>query len=297
MSHPIEPPRPRRSLLYVPAAEPRRLDKARRLPVDGVIVDLEDAVAPEIKITARRQARTAIAGGYGDREAIVRINALSTPWGADDLAAAVAAGADAIALPKVAGRGDLVAAAEALATDDPAGRVRLFALIETPAAILALADIAASGAATGGRLAGLVIGSNDLAKETGVRGRAPLVPWLMMAVAAARANGLAVIDGVYNDFSDEAGFAAECRAGRDMGFDGKTLIHPGQIAAANAAFAPDPRDVAEARAIVAAFDDPANAGRGVIALDGRMVERLHAHSARRLLALDAAIARRTSDRE
>jgi citrate lyase subunit beta / citryl-CoA lyase len=292
--------RPRRSALYMPASNARALEKARTLPADTLILDLEDAVAPELKAQARDQACAAVAGGgYGGREVVIRINALETPWGEADLTAAVAAAPDAILVPKVSSAETLAAVGLRLRRLGAAERTRVWAMIETPRAILEAHSIA--GAALDGetRLSCLVMGTNDLAKDTRARllpGRAALLPWLMTALAAARAAGIDILDGVYNALSDEAGFRDECRQGRDCGFDGKTLIHPGQIAVANEVFAPSPEEVEQARAVVAAFERPENAQKGVISLDGRMVERLHAEMARRTVALAEAIAERGEGR-
>lgn len=288
--------RPRRSALYMPGSNARALEKARSLPADVVILDLEDAVAPDAKETARAQVSAAVtAGGFGPREVIVRVNGLDTPWGEEDLAAAIACVPDAILLPKVSTPAVLATVGRRLATAGAPHKIRIWAMVETPLAILNIAEIAAAAADQATRLECFVMGTNDLAKETGARlvpGRAPMLPWLATSLAAARAHGLSILDGVYNNLSDADGFAAECAAGRDMGFDGKTLIHPGQIAAANAAFAPEEAEVAHARAIIAAFDAPENAGKGAINLDGRMVERLHAAMARRTVSLAEAIAAR-----
>ncbi len=288
--------RPRRSALYMPGSNARALEKARSLPADVVILDLEDAVAPDAKETARAQVSAAVtAGGFGPREVIVRVNGLDTPWGEEDLAAAIACVPDAILLPKVSTPAVLATVGRRLATAGAPHKIRIWAMVETPLAILNIAEIAAAAADQATRLECFVMGTNDLAKETGARlvpGRAPMLPWLATSLAAARAHGLSILDGVYNNLSDADGFAAECAEGRDMGFDGKTLIHPGQIAAANAAFAPEEAEVARARAIIAAFDAPENAGKGAINLDGRMVERLHAAMARRTVSLAEAIAAR-----
>ncbi|WP_276199905.1 CoA ester lyase [Chelatococcus sp. XZ-Ab1] len=288
--------RPRRSALYMPGSNARALEKARSLPADVVILDLEDAVAPDAKETARAQVSAAVtAGGFGPREVIVRVNGLDTPWGEEDLAAAIACVPDAILLPKVSTPAVLATVGRRLATAGAPHKIRIWAMVETPLAILNIAEIAAAAADQATRLECFVMGTNDLAKETGARlvpGRAPMLPWLATSLAAARAHGLSILDGVYNNLSDADGFAAECAEGRDMGFDGKTLIHPGQIAAANAAFAPEEAEVAHARAIIAAFDAPENAGKGAINLDGRMVERLHAAMARRTVSLAEAIAAR-----
>ncbi len=288
--------RPRRSMLYMPGSNARALEKARTLPVDALILDLEDAVAPEAKETAREQVAAAVAArGFGHREVLVRVNAAGTPWAEADLAAAIACRPDAILVPKVSAPVDLAAATAALEAADPERAIALWAMVETPLAILQVRDIAAAAAAPGSRLAGFVMGTNDLAKDTGARlvpGRAPMLPWLMTALAAARAFGLAILDGVYNDVDDEAGFAAECAAARDMGFDGKTVIHPKQVAPANAAFTPTAEEVAFAETVVAAFARPENAGRGALRIEGRMVERLHADMAARLLAVAMAVAER-----
>ena len=288
--------RPRRSALYMPGSNARALEKARSLPADVVILDLEDAVAPDAKETARAQVSAAVsAGGFGPREVVVRVNGLDTPWGEEDLAAAVACVPDAILLPKVSTPAVLATVGRRLATAGAPHKIRIWSMVETPLAILNIAQIAAATADQATRLECFVMGTNDLAKETGARlvpGRAPMLPWLATSLAAARAHGLSILDGVYNNLSDADGFAAECAEGRDMGFDGKTLIHPGQIAAANAAFAPDEAEVARARAIIATFDAPENAGKGAVNLDGRMVERLHAEMARRTVSLAEAIAAR-----
>lgn len=288
--------RPRRSVLYMPANNARAIDKARSLPIDGVILDLEDAVAPEAKETARVAAVAAVkTGGFGAREVFVRINGFDTPWGADDLAAVVPAAPDAILLPKVSGPEVLDLVGRRLLDMHAPTGIHVWAMIETPIAILRIREIAALARDSEVRLAGLVMGTNDLVKEAQGRaapGRAPLVPWLMLCLAAARAYGLAILDGVYNDFRDSDGFAAECRQGRDMGFDGKTLIHPTQVETCNRAFSPDPDEVVQARRLIAAFDAPENAGKGVLQVDGRMVERMHADMARRLVAIAEAIAAR-----
>jgi citrate lyase subunit beta / citryl-CoA lyase len=276
--------RPRRSVLYMPGSNARALEKARSLKADALILDLEDAVAPEAKGLARAQVCAAVKAGFGRREVVVRINAFDSAWGEDDLAAVAAASPDAVLLPKVCEAADIHRAEEGL----PPG-VAIWAMIETPRAILDIASIAAAG----GRLASLVLGSNDLIKEMGGRhmpGRQNLAAVLSSTVLAARANGLGVIDGVHNDIADAAGFAEECAQARCFGFDGKTVIHPSQIAPANAAFAPSPEEVAVAKALIAAFELPENRDKGAIRLDGRMVERLHAEAARRLVAMAEAVA-------
>ena len=283
--------RPRRSMLYMPGSNARALEKARELPADGVILDLEDAVAPDIKAQARELVVQALQkGGFGGREVLVRINGLDTAWWRDDLAVA-AAGPDALLLPKVSTPGQLCELARHFVGVGAEARIRVWAMMETPPAMLDARAIAAAALDPATRLAGFVMGTNDLAKETRARivpGRAPMLPWLMACVAAARAYGLAILDGVYNELGDLEGFAAECRQARDLGFDGKTLIHPQQIAPCNAAFSPAPEEVAWARKIIAAFDLPENAGKGVIQIEGRMVERLHAEMARQVMAIAEA---------
>jgi citrate lyase subunit beta/citryl-CoA lyase len=288
--------RPRRSVLYMPASNARAVEKARNLPADGIILDLEDAVAPDAKETARIAAVEAVrTGGFGPREVFIRINGLDTPWGGGDLAAAIQAGPDAILVPKVSDTDTLELIGTRLLDMHAAAATRVWAMIETPVAVLRAHEIAALARDSEVRLAGFVIGPNDLIKEAQGRptpDRAPLMPWLMHCLAAARAYGLAILDGVYNDFRDAEGFRAECRQGRDMGFDGKTLIHPGQIEACNAAFSPDAAEVAHAREIIAAFGAPENAGKGVVQIGGRMVERMHADMARRTVAIADTIAAR-----
>ncbi|HWB44284.1 MAG TPA: CoA ester lyase [Hyphomicrobiaceae bacterium] len=285
--------RPRRSVLYMPGSNARALEKARSLPADALILDLEDAVAPEAKEAARAQVCAAIAaGGYGHRELVVRVNALDTPWGAADIQAAATSGADAVLLPKPNSGADIARATEALAKAAAPQALRLWAMIETPLAILNLHDIAAAARQPGARLACFVLGTNDLVKETRAdltQSRRPALYWLSASITAARAYGLDVLDGVYNDFKNADGFARECEHARALGFDGKTLIHPDQVAIANAAFAPRAAEVAFARKIIAAFDLPENKGKGVITIDGRMVELLHAEMARRTVAIAEAI--------
>ena len=285
---PVRPPRRRRSLLYVPATNARALAKLASLDCDGVIVDLEDAVAPAEKQAARERLVEFFAQRERDgKEMVIRINAPSSEWGAEDLLAARRCRPDAILLPKVETPRDILEADDALDEDDARRSLRLWAMIETPRAMLNIGAIAELGRDRSARLACLVAGTNDLVKETGVRAtpdRRHLVPWLMQMVLAARAGGLDMLDGVSNDFSDLAAFAAECDQGRAMGFDGKTLIHPAQIGPANAAFSPSEAEVAAAQAIRAAFALPENEGKGVISVDGRMVERLHLEQAERLLA-------------
>ncbi len=291
------PIRPRRSVLYMPGANTRAHEKGRSLPVDAIIIDLEDSIAPEMKAEARTIACESVkAGGFGRREVAIRINGLSTPWGADDLAAAVRAAPDAIVLTKVTGPADVAEVGEAV-REAGVAPVPVWAMIETPLAILDIREIAAFRDRDG-PLAAFVLGTDDVAKELRVReagDRMPMLMFLSTCVAAARAYGLDVIDGVFNDFSDADGLRAECIHGRDIGMDGKTLIHPSQIATANEVFAPSAEDVAKARELIAAFDLPENRGKGAINLGGRMVEILHADIARRVVALHEAIAAREAE--
>jgi citrate lyase subunit beta / citryl-CoA lyase len=290
--------RPRRSVLYMPGSNARALEKARSLAADGFIFDLEDAVAPDAKANARAQVVAAVAaGGYAPREVIVRVNALDTPWGADDLAAAATAGPDAILLPKPSTAAEIDRASGALRRACAPERTKLWAMMETPLAILNAREIAGAARHAGSRLTCLVIGTNDLVKETRADlsiDRAPAAYWLTAAITAARAYSLDILDGVFNNFKDEDAYRRECAEGRRMGFDGKTLIHPGQIAAANEIFAPSDAEVAWSRRIIAAFDEPANKGKGVITVDGRMVEIMHADMARRTVAIADAIAARAA---
>ncbi len=288
--------RPRRSVLYMPGSNARALEKAKSLEADALILDLEDAVAPDAKATAREQVCAAVSdGGYGGRELVIRVNALDTPWGEGDLVAAAAAAPDAILVPKVSTPETLAAIGMRLRRLGAPERTQVWAMIETPLAILRVESIASAARDVDTRLSCFVMGTNDLAKETRARltpGRPAMLPWLMAALAAARAHDIDIVDGVYNALSDEAGFRAECEQGRDLGFDGKTLIHPNQIAVANEVFAPAAAEVERARAIIAAFEQPENQAKGAIAIDGRMVERLHAEIARRTVALSDAIANR-----
>jgi citrate lyase subunit beta/citryl-CoA lyase len=286
--------RPRRSVLYMPGSNARALEKARSLPADALILDLEDAVAPEAKETARAQVCASVAaGGYGGREVVIRINGLETPWGRADLEAAASVGPDAVLVPKVGSGDDIARVTESLAAAGAPERARLWAMIETPVAILNIAEIAGAARLPGARLACFVMGTNDLVKETRAdlsKNRRPALYWLSAAVTAARAYGLDALDGVYNSFKDAEGFRRECVHGRALGFDGKTLIHPDQIAVANEVFAPPEADVAWARRIIAAFDLPESKGKGVITVEGRMVELMHAEMARRTVAIAEAIA-------
>jgi citrate lyase subunit beta / citryl-CoA lyase len=277
--------RPRRSVLYMPGANERALEKAKTLPADALILDLEDAVAPDAKVAARdRVCAAAASGEYGDREVTIRVNGIDTPWHADDLAAAGKAGPAAVVVPKVNSADEVRAIAAALP-----GSVEIWAMIETPVAVLRCAEIAAASE----RLTALVLGTNDLAKEMlaeQVPGRGPLLGPLSMCVLAARATGKVILDGVYNDVRDAAGFELECRQGREFGFDGKTLIHPGQLEPCNRVFSPSAEDVERSRKIIDAFEAAQREGRGVVTVDGRMIENLHVDNAKRVLALASAIA-------
>lgn len=275
----------------MPGANAKALEKAKTLPADALLLDLEDAVAPDAKESARDAVAAAVKEkGYGRREVIVRVNGLSTPWGRDDIRAACAAGPDGVLAPKVQSGEDVVALDDALTEAGLDEDATLWAMIETPRAFLSIAEIAAAARAT--RLSVFVLGLNDLAKETRARashGRAAFHYAMGLAVAAARAEGLTVIDGVYNDINDAIGFEAECQQGLEFGFDGKTLIHPSQIGVANVIFAPSPDEIARARAVIDAFALPENAGKGVIKVDGRMTELLHLEEARRVVAVAEAI--------
>ena len=268
--------------------------KAHTLAADALILDLEDSVSPEQKTQARELVAAAVRqGGFGRREVVVRINALQSPWGKEDLAVAVAVGPDAVLLPKVDGPGSIMQAARQLREAGARQNIRLWAMMETPLAVLNAGAIAAAAADPASRLEALVMGLNDLAKETRARlspGRPAMTPWLSICVAAARAHGVDIVDGVFNDIADLDGFRAECEQGRDFGLDGKTLIHPSQIEICNEVFAPTRKEVEAASEIIAAFEEPANQGKGAIQISGRMVERLHADMAKRTLAIAAALA-------
>jgi citrate lyase subunit beta / citryl-CoA lyase len=283
-----KPQRPRRAVLYVPASNAKALAKLASLECDAVIFDLEDAVAPDDKEAARDALRVHFrANKQSSQERIIRINGLDTPWGSEDLLAARGCRPDAILLPKVGTPQDVLDAVDALAETDAPPTLRLWAMVETARGLLNLPEIAELARHRAARLDCLVAGTNDLAKETGTRlepGRTLMIPWLMQMVLAARAGGIDVIDGVSNQFSDLDAFGAECRQGASMGFDGKTLIHPAQIAPALTAFTPSADEIAKAKAICDAFALPQNEGKGVIALGGTMVERLHLDQANRLLA-------------
>ncbi len=288
--------RPRRSVLYVPGANPRAIAKALSLAADAVILDLEDAVAPTEKAVARARVVELLSQPRAPDgpELIVRINALASGFGRADLAEMLPAKPDGLLVPKVAGASDLAAIRRVAAELLPSVRLPLWAMVETARAVADPLAIAIDRDAAM-PLAAFVLGLNDLAAETGtqqVPGRGPMLPWLMTVLAAGRAGGLDVVDGVFNDLRDSDGFEAECRQGRDCGFDGKSLIHPGQIEIANRSFAPDPDELAYARRIADLFDAPEHAGLGVVAFEGKMVERLHAEAARRLVAHAAVIGRR-----
>lgn len=284
--------RPRRSCLYMPAANAKALEKAKTLPADVLLLDLEDSVAPETKESARAQLLGVLReGGYGKREIIVRINALSTPWGAEDMAAMAEVKPHGLLVPKVSSGEEIVAIDAAMTKAGYSTDTALWVMIETPRAILNIASIAA--AKRGTRLTSFVMGTNDLAKDTRARiapGRAAFHAALGLAVTAARAEGIVAIDGVYNDIADAAGFEAECRQGLEFGFDGKTLIHPSQVETCNAVFAPTAEEIARARAVIDAFSLPENAGKGVIKVDGKMTELLHLEEAKRVVAVAEAIA-------
>ena len=277
--------RPRRSALYMPAVNARAIEKARELACDVVILDLEDAVAPDAKELARQQAASAVAaGGFGRREVVIRINGLDTPWGLEDLAAAIEAKPGAILIPKVSSAHDVTAYGAAQAADVP-----LWAMVETCAALFALDEIAGAGAG----LEALVVGTNDLAKEMRCRlgpARTALAGPLSLIVAAGRALGLPVLDGVFTEIEDDAGLAAQCGQGLEFGFDGKTLIHPKQLGPCNKVFTPKPEDVAWSRRIIEAHAEATARGAGVVVVDGRLVENLHVESARRVVSMADAIA-------
>jgi citrate lyase subunit beta/citryl-CoA lyase len=289
--------RPRRSVLYIPGSNARAQEKAKGLAVDSIVFDLEDSVFDETKPQAREQVIATIgAGGYGAREVVMRVNAARTEFFEDDMTAAVKAKPDAVLLSKVESTAEIFAAERHLRGRPETQGIALWAMVETARGLLDIAEIAASvRKPEGHRLRGLVLGTNDIVRETAVKGggdRTPVLSWLSMAVLAARAEKLFVLDGVYNDFQDVKGFEAECAQARALGMDGKTIIHPNQVDAANRLFAPTPEEVAEAREIIAAFSQPENAKRSVIAINGRMVERLHARMAERTLSLHDMIAAR-----
>ena len=283
--------RPRRSVLYMPGSNQRALDKARTLPADGVILDLEDSVAPDAKTLAREQIVAAVsAGGYGQREVVIRVNGLGTPWGKDDVRAVAGAGADAILFPKIESVLQMQEALEALDSADAPAGLGFWIMVETPRAIL---DIdAVTGADS--RLGCIVMGTSDLAKDMRVRhtpDRVGFIAALSLCVTAARAHGVDIIDGVHLDLQDEAGHRSACEQGRDMGFDGKSLIHPKQIADANEVFAPSAAEVDNAHVIIEAWEAAQAEGKGVVVVNGRLVENLHVEEAKRNIALSEAIGR------
>lgn len=279
---------PRRSVLYMPGANERALEKAKGLDADGLILDLEDAVAPDAKAQARdRVVAAAASGEYGRREVTIRANAIGTPWHDDDVAAIATSGADAIVIPKVDTRGDVDAVDEALRAAGAPDDLAIWAMLETPQAVVNAADIASHP-----RIAALVMGTNDLVKELQaefVPGRAPLLHALQACVVGARIGGVAILDGVFNDLGDAEGFEAECVQGHQFGFDGKTLIHPKQLEPANRAWAPDEDAVDHAQRVIAAFEGAERAGQGVVTVDGKLIENLHVEQARRVLGVHAAI--------
>ena len=284
--------RPRRSVLYMPGSNARALEKARGLDADALILDLEDAVSPDAKELARKQVCEAVvAGGFGHREIAIRVNGLDTPWGQDDIKAAAAAKPDAILVPKISSAAMIHEVEDLLEKAGAASHTRLWAMMETPVGILRALEVAGASK----RLAVLVMGTNDIAKElhaTHVPGRLPLVGSLSMCLLAARAHGLVILDGVYNDIKDDAGFRAECVQGMQMGFDGKTLIHPSQLEPCNEVFSPSAAELEMARRIIAAFDEAKAQGKGVATVDGRMIENLHVENAKRAVAMAEAIAKR-----
>ncbi len=281
--------RPRRSALYMPGANARALDKARTLAADVLILDLEDSVAPDAKDMARAQVMEAVhQGGYGSRELVIRVNGIDTPWGHADLTAAALSGADAVLVPKVDSAEGVRLADRVLRAAGAPDNLRLWVMMETPRAMLAAAEIA--GACP--RLECLVMGTSDLTKDLNAlvtRDRLPMVTGLGLCMLAARAHGLTALDGVHVDLDDAEGFAAACRQGRELGFDGKTLIHPKQLDAANAAFAPTAEEVARARRIIAAHAEAAAVGKGITVVDGKLVEALHVETARRTVALGEVV--------
>ena len=282
--------RPRRSVLYMPGANERALEKAKGIPADALILDLEDAVSPDAKADARDRVCAAVAnGGYGRRELAIRVNGLDTTWHADDVRAVAAAGPSAMVVPKVNSVADVHALEKALEAAGAPDHLKIWAMVETPIAMLHALDIASAS----DRLTVLVMGTNDLAKElhaAHVPGRTPLMTGLSLCLLAARASGKVILDGVYNDITNADGFASEAQQGREMGFDGKTLIHPSQVEPCNEAFAPSADEVEDARGLIATFDEATAAGKGVVTYKGRMIENLHVENSKRVLAIAAAIA-------
>ena len=291
--------RPRRSVLYMPGINERALEKAKTIAADSLILDLEDSVAPDAKEAARELVCDAVRnGGYGARELVIRVNALETPWGAADMQAAAISGCDAILVPKVGRPGDVVSASKVIKAAGAPDDLELWAMMETPASILNAREIAVLGDDPSINFICLIMGTNDLLKESRAQShgeRFAVVPWLAMTIVAARAHGLDVIDGVYNNFKDDEGLREECLQGRTLGMDGKTLIHPSQVGPCNEIFSPSPGEVDWARKIIAAFVMPENASKGVITIEGRMVERLHEVMARRTVAIADAISAREAE--
>ncbi|MBK6576141.1 MAG: CoA ester lyase [Sandaracinaceae bacterium] len=281
--------RPRRSVLYMPGSNARALDKARSLPADGLILDLEDAVAPDAKATGRQQIVEHVrAGGYGRRELILRVNALNSPWGFEDLVAAATSGVDAVLLPKIESADAVRQAEQVLVAHGAPDSLAIWTMMETPRGMLRAEEIADSTP----RMAAFVMGTSDLAKDLHCAHtpmRLPMITSLGLCMLAGRAAGLAVLDGVYLDLNDDEGFAASCRQGAELGFDGKTLIHPKTVGAANEAFAPSAAEIAWSRKIIAAHAEAEAAGKGVLLVDGKLIENLHVANARRLVALSEAI--------
>lgn len=280
--------RPRRSVLYMPGANTRALEKAKSLAADSLILDLEDAVAPDSKVAARANIHAALEAGFGHRETVVRINGLNTPWGLDDLKAFAHSKADAILLPKVESAAQIQAAAEHLKQLNPSNQLTIWAMIETPMAIFKLSEICSAHPA----LEALVLGTSDLVKDLHARhtpGRVETLTALSLSVLAARAHQLCVLDGVHLSLDDESGLRTSCIQGRDMGFDGKTLIHPSQIALANDIFGPSPAEIEEAQQRITAYEAAIQSGAGIAVLNGKLIEELHIQDAKRILALAQAI--------
>ena len=285
----IEALRPRRSVLYMPGANTRALEKAKSIAADTLILDLEDAVAPEAKSEARTNVVAAVASGdYGTKELTIRCNGLDTPWGADDLRAAAQVGPHGVVIPKINSRDELLRIEDALVAAGAPNHTKIWAMLESPHAVINAYDICSAT----DRLVVLVMGTNDLAKELRcsiVAGRAPLMHGLSVCLNAARAAGKVILDGVYNAIDDPEGFGAECRQGAELGFDGKTLIHPSQVDPCNEAYSPTGAEIDHARRVIEAFDEAVAAGKGVVTVDGRMIENLHVDNARRVLAVAQAI--------
>ena len=285
----IEALRPRRSVLYMPGANTRALEKAKSIAADTLILDLEDAVAPEAKSEARTNVVAAVASGdYGTKELTIRCNGLDTPWGADDLRAAAQVGPHGVVIPKINSRDELLRIEDALVAAGAPNHTKIWAMLESPHAVINAYDICSAT----DRLVVLVMGTNDLAKELRcsiVAGRAPLMHGLSVCLNAARAAGKVILDGVYNAIDDPEGFRAECRQGAELGFDGKTLIHPSQVDPCNEAYSPTGAEIDHARRVIEAFDEAVAAGKGVVTVDGRMIENLHVDNARRVLAVAQAI--------